>query len=81
MCIVRIDDCHRSHYLWQDVSVAITDFRGTSVAVSLLPVASNASLNSAVFSAFMPAAGYSTYFIEFSSSDQPQPEPVGSLDL
>lgn len=49
----------------------VTDYTGSSVTTSVVPVPFNASVNTLVFEAFIPAAGFSTYFIEFSSASQP----------
>ena len=54
----------------QGQSVTVTDFSGNNVGVSLVPVPFNASVQTAVFSAYMPAAGFSTYFLEFASQSE-----------
>jgi len=50
----------------------VTDFNGNNVVVGYVPVPSNSSIQTAIFSAYMPAAGYSTYFLEFSAADVKQ---------
>ena len=54
----------------QDKTPVITDSNGNTLVVDLLPVASNNSINTAVFGVNIPAAGFSTYFLEY-TSDEP----------
>ena len=62
--------------LVQGQSVTVTDFNGNNVAVDYVPVPYNASVQTAVFSAYIPAAGFSTYFLEFSGERESQPVQV-----
>ena len=48
--------------------MTVTDYNNNAVTVDLLPVPFNSSIVTAVFEAWMPAMGYSTYFLEFSGS-------------
>lgn len=54
-----------------NAQVTVTDFNGDPVPVSIVALAYTTS---AVFSAFMPAAGFSTYFIQFSASTKASEE-------
>ena len=61
-------------HIWQTSEVTVTDYNGNHVATSFLPVPFNASITTAVFEAYMPAAGYSTYFLVFGPSAENMPQ-------
>ena len=65
----------------KDAKVTVTNYVGDAVAVDLIPVPSNSSLASAVFVAFMPAAGFSTYFLQFSAQKTNDAAPVKVCSL
>ena len=54
----------------QGASVTVTDFNGNAVTVDLVPVPFNSSIQTAVFEAWIPAMGFSTYFLEFGSGSE-----------
>ena len=57
--------------------MTVTDANGNAVTVDLLPVPFNASTATAVFPVSIPAAGFSTYFFEYtgSSSEEKEAKP------
>lgn len=55
--------------LSQGKGVSVTDENGNAVTVDLLPVPSNSSTASAVFPVDVPAAGFSTYFLQYTGED------------
>ena len=57
----------------------VTDYTGTAVHVDYVPVPNNSSIVSAVFAASVPAAGFSTYFLEFTGSSRAPPAEVTDL--
>lgn len=61
-------------------SVSISDASGNAVTVDLLPVPSNASISSAVFPVNIPSAGFSTYFLEYTTAD-PTPAPKATTNV
>jgi hypothetical protein len=63
----------------QNAKVTVTNYVGVSVSVDLVPVPTNASLANAVFAAFMPAAGFSTYFLQFSAQDPEMAETKATV--
>jgi hypothetical protein len=61
----------------QGVGIVVTDAGGNPVVVDLLPMPSNASLSNAVFPVTIPAAGFNSYFIEYSDA-KPAPAQIST---